>query len=63
MYTDTHGDTITVVTMKSEQQKGVWIITWDIKVRFSNIRAAAAAYEQQRAQRNKRDMKAERPLT
>jgi hypothetical protein len=63
MHTDAHGDIITVVTRKSEHQQGAWILTGDIRVRFPISRAAISAYEQQRAQHNNKDPKAERLLT
>ena len=47
-YTDAHGDTIKVVTKKSDH--GDWTTTWDIRVHFSSARAATIAYEQQRNQ-------------
>ncbi len=63
IHTDDNGDTITVVTRKSEQQQGAWILTGDIRVRFPSSRAATSAYAQQRDQHNNRDPKAERLLT
>jgi hypothetical protein len=62
MHTDAHGDIITVVAKKSKQQQGAWIFTGDIGVRFPNNQASIAAYDQQRAQHNNRDPKAERLL-
>jgi hypothetical protein len=47
-YTDTLGDTITVVTKKAEQNQGEWITAGDIKVNFPSARAAVITYEQQR---------------
>ena len=61
LYTDDQGDTITVVTSKSDH--GEWITTGDIRVRFSSVRAAVTAYEQQRAQHHNRDTHAERLLS
>jgi uncharacterized protein (DUF1330 family) len=49
-YTNTLGDTVTVVTKKAEQHKGEWITTGDIIVRFPSARETGAAYEQQRNQ-------------
>ena len=63
MHTDAHGDIITVVTRKSEQHQGAWILTGDIRVRFPSSRAAISAYTQQRDQHNNRDPRAERLLT
>jgi hypothetical protein len=63
MHTDAHGDIINIVTKKSGHQQGAWILTWDIGIRFPNSRAAIAIYDQQRAQHNNRDPKAERHLT
>ncbi len=45
LYTDAQGDTVTVVTSKSDH--GDRTTTGDIRVRFSIARAAATAYEQQ----------------
>jgi hypothetical protein len=33
-YTDSLGDTVTVVTRKSDKHQGDWILTGDVKVRF-----------------------------
>jgi len=63
MHQDDHGDIITVVTKKSEQLQGAWILTGDIRVRFPSSRAAISAYDQQRNQHNNRDPRAERLLT
>jgi len=63
MHTDVLGDIITVVTRKSDHQQGAWILTGDIRVRFPSSRASISAYNQQRAQHNNRDPKAERLLT
>ena len=63
MHTDDNGDIITVVTKKSDQQQGAWILTGDIRVRFPSNREATSAYAQQRNQHNNRDPKAERLLT
>jgi len=62
MHTDDNGDIITVVTRKSEQQQGAWILAGDIRVRFPSSRASTSAYAQQRDQHNNRDPKAERLL-
>ena len=44
LYMDAQGDTVTVVTKKSDQ--GDWITTGDMRVRFLSARAVATAYEQ-----------------
>ncbi len=49
-YTDALGDTLTVVTRKSDKHQGDWILTSDIDVRFPSKRSACIAYEQQRNQ-------------
>jgi uncharacterized protein (DUF1330 family) len=54
------GDTVTVVTRKSDKLQGDWILTGDIIVRFPSRRAAGAAYEQQRNQQNNRETQAAR---
>ena len=59
-YTDALGDTVTVVTRKSDKHQGDWIFTGDIRVRFPSRRAAGATYEQQRNQQNNRDTQAAR---
>ena len=63
MYADAHGDIITIVTRKSDQQQGAWILTRDIRNRFPNSRAAISAYDQQRAHHHNKDPKAECLLT
>jgi len=57
-YTNTLGDTVTVVTKKADPHQGEWITTGDIGVRFPIVRAAGTAYEQQRNQQHKRDSQA-----
>jgi hypothetical protein len=59
--TDTHGDTVTVVTKRSDTA-GSWVTTGDIRVRFASARAAITAYHQQRTQQNKKETKADRLL-
>jgi hypothetical protein len=54
-YTDTLGDTITVVTKKSDKHQGDWILTGDIRVRFPSPRATITMYDQQRKQHNNMD--------
>ncbi len=54
-YTDALGDTITMVTKKSDKHQGDWILTGDIMVRFPRPRAASTVYAQQRKQHNNRD--------
>jgi hypothetical protein len=44
--TDTHGDIITVVARKANNQQGTWTLTGDIRVRFGNAKALIAAYQQ-----------------
>ena len=61
LYTDSQGDTITVVTKQSDH--GEWTTTGDIWVRFSSATSAATAYEQQRNQHHNRDTQAERLLS
>jgi len=61
-YMDTLGNTITVVTSKAEQHQGEWILTGDIKVRFSSARAAGTTYEQQNNHQRDRATQADRLL-
>ena len=44
--TDTHGDTIMIVTRKANIQTGTWTLTGDIKIHFGSARAAILAYQQ-----------------
>jgi len=55
-YTDALGDTVAVVTRKSNNHQGDWILTDNIMVQFPNKRATGVAYEQKRNQRNKTRM-------
>jgi hypothetical protein len=61
-YTDAQGDTVTVVTRKSEKYQGEWYLIGDIWVRFSSPRAAGTSYEQQRKQQKNIDTHASRLL-
>ena len=54
-YTDALGDTITVVTRKSDKHKRDWIMTGDIRVRFPSTRVASTVHEQQRKHHNTKD--------
>ena len=63
LYTDAIGDTVTIVTRKTEKQQGEWTLPGDIRVRFPSARAAASAYEQQRTQHHNRDTQASRLLS
>jgi hypothetical protein len=54
-YTHALGNTITVVTKKSDKHQGDWIMMGDIRVRFPNPRSAGTVYEQQRKQHNNKD--------
>ena len=58
MHADAQGDIITVVTKKTDKQKGEWTTTNDIIVRFATSKAARSAYDQQRSQHNNRDTQA-----
>jgi len=46
MHTDAHGDIITIVTRKSDNQQGAWILTGDIRARFPISKALISAYVQ-----------------
>ena len=61
-YTNTLGDTITVVTGKAEQHQGEWITTGDIRVTFPSGRAARTTYEQQMNQQQNKDTQGDRLL-
>jgi hypothetical protein len=61
--TDIHGDTITIVARKSNNNIGTWTLTGDIRIRFGNARVAISAYQQQRTHQNNRNTHAERLLT
>ncbi len=61
-YTDALGDTVTIVTKKSEKHQGEWIPTGDIRARFPCPRAAGSTFEQQRNQDNSKDTHASRLL-
>jgi len=61
-YTDALGDTVSLVTKKSDKHQGDWILTGDIKVRFPNKRAADTTYEQHRNKQNNRETHAARVI-
>ena len=44
-YTDALGETITVVTKKSDKHQGDWTLTGDIRVKFPSPRAASTVYD------------------
>jgi hypothetical protein len=59
-YTHALGDIVSVVIRKFDKHQGDWILTGDIRVRFSSRRAASTAYEHQRNQQNNKDTQAAR---
>jgi len=59
-YTDALGDTITMVTRKSDKHQGDWILIGDIRVRFPSHRAASTVYDQQCKQHNNIDTQSSR---
>jgi predicted negative regulator of RcsB-dependent stress response len=61
--TDTHGETITTITRKANNQTGTWTLTGDIMIRFGSARAAISAYQQQRTKQHNKNTQAERLLT
>ena len=58
-YTNTLGDTITVVTRKAEQHQDEWVTTGDDRVRFPSSRAAVTTYEHERTQQHNKDTHAD----